>query len=111
MDLIRLGPSEAKEQGTEEALTGAWPQLPFTLSTPPHSRYIPLSVPLSRPHVLRSLVLSPLRPSPKWTRYSMLVAIPKDAEFRTELGCSDWLLTGPTGDAPGCDDSLLWTGY
>lgn len=41
----------------------------------------------------------------------MLVAIPKDAEFRTGPGRSDWLLTGPTGDVPGCDGSLLWTCY
>lgn len=41
----------------------------------------------------------------------MLGFIPKDAEFRTGPGHSDWLLKGPSGDAPGCDDNLLWTGY
>lgn len=41
----------------------------------------------------------------------MLASILKDVEFRTGLGCSDWLLKGPTGVAPGCVDSLLWTGY
>lgn len=41
----------------------------------------------------------------------MLVSRLAEAELRAWLGHSGWQLRGPTGNAPGCAGSQLWTGY
>lgn len=51
--------------------------------------------------------LSPTWPGPR----SRLVSTPKGAALRAGPGHSDWQWRGPTGSAPGCVGSRLWTGY
>ena len=53
------------------------------------------------------VLLGPTQSGP----WCILVSMSKGAELRTEPGHSDWLLIGPTGNAPRCAGSRLWTGY
>lgn len=59
---------------------------------------------------LQDLVLVLLGPT--WTGpWCMLMSMPKGTELRAEPGHSDWPLRDPTGNAPRCAGSQLWTGY
>lgn len=102
-----LKASEAKEQGSQEAGPG-----PRSLT---HSLYLLTAVwslwMCKSASVMTSWLHLVLEARPTWTGCSTLVSLPKDAELRAGPGCSGWLLTGPTGGAAGCADSLLWTAH